>query len=254
MRPSKQFFFRLIANRMRGRNYGTVLDVASAAFRNVALFPADQYVGVDLDLSLVTTGTEAVPGSIGVCCDIRALTDIIPERSVDLVVSTHTLSYVPRIDLVSALQQLINVNSPGGDLLFNLARSNPHFHEMVRLAERSYGAVVTVAYRNRISVAFERANETTNGKYRPGTLSKLVERSKILVAFESLTSRLGFGDHGLVIFSVRVGRDAQTFQITGAIKVSDRVFARRSRFSCTTPSGVKVASVPRPRTTSQRSV
>ncbi|MGN6246689.1 MAG: class I SAM-dependent methyltransferase [Motilibacteraceae bacterium] len=104
---------------------GTVLDVGCGVGdlteRLIELVPQGSVLGVDADPSMVEQAARrARPGLTFAVAPVQDLTAVADDASVDLVVSTACLHWVPAADQPVALAELARVLRPGGTLRIDM--------------------------------------------------------------------------------------------------------------------------------------
>ena len=124
-RPSKTFFFNMLARKLSGFSKGIALDAASANFKNRRLFETEGYVGVDLDAEAVKEGLKKYPDqrNVGIVGDMNAL-GALPAGSFSLVVSTNTLDHLHAREIEPAIAALARLTSSDGMLFLQLSLPN----------------------------------------------------------------------------------------------------------------------------------
>lgn len=154
-RPSKMRFHQLFERDLAGMDSpGVAADIASADLKNAALFDADVYYGVDMDLEALMAGRERHsddPTKTAILADMRD--PVFDVDSLDLIVSSHSLSHLPKSDHRTVVEQFCQYLRPGGTLLLQI-----HYYssEIQNFLNSEFGEVESVAYSNRLSQAFER--------------------------------------------------------------------------------------------------
>ena len=147
----------------KGKEWGA--DICSAEFKNYAYFQTEKYLAVDRR----SEALEAIP--IGVDrdrlvtrqCDIRDL--LIDPASLDLVVSTNTLSHLDPSERVNVVASFIEILKPGGDLLLTIPFvGDAQMHSVDQLLLESFATVKKVRYRNFISNAYELCMNDSKGR------------------------------------------------------------------------------------------
>ena len=73
MRPSKLIFNKEISKFLSINKYNSVLDVASADFKNINLFKSNNYTGIDIDKDLIFEGLRKYPNAKGISGDIMEI-------------------------------------------------------------------------------------------------------------------------------------------------------------------------------------
>ena len=130
MRPSKLIFNKEISKFLDINKYKSVLDVASADFKNINLFKSDNYTGIDIDPDLVSEGLRKYPNAKGISGDIMDIQNLVRQNKYDLCISTHTLSYLTEENILNAVNHLISVNANEGSIIINL-QSNQHLSNKI---------------------------------------------------------------------------------------------------------------------------
>ncbi len=202
MRPSKKIFYKKFNSWLGQRRYNVALDAASADFKNASLISFDKYVGVDLDDEQLERGQQHLyPGAISLKADVRKLDSHVPDYSVDLCISTHTISHLVEADVLDFLSSLAKLNNQGGDLLFNMRNDMFEKLNLHQFLRQQYKQVIIHRYRNVFSRAYEsfRADET--GRFPSET--KLIARisNKLLYLIEKVSTLAGTGDMVFVVCS-----------------------------------------------------
>jgi len=115
VRPSKSFLFDILEKRLKKITHGVGLDAASASFKNRRMFKTDFYYGLDNNLSLLQKGVKQnkLDNILGIYGDLTNL-DLLPNNSIDVVVSTNTLHCLPPDKRIIAIDSLCRLVSPAG--------------------------------------------------------------------------------------------------------------------------------------------
>jgi SAM-dependent methyltransferase len=166
-RPSKTFFYRHFAEDMqqsRGKRWGA--DIACAQFKHYDLFQTEKLLGVDLrpevlaDFS-VRGKQENVHFLIS---DIRQIP--LKDRSLDFLVSTHTLSHIDPEDRLPVLCSFIGALRPDGNLIFNIPCTDRILErEIDEMLTSAFNSVRKIRYRNFISSWYETALSSGDGRF-----------------------------------------------------------------------------------------
>jgi len=158
--PNMILFFRLMRayTRRRVRPGMQVVDVASNDFRTAWLFRGCDYFAGDINPAALEKGIRRRPDPLHhpVCCDIRALP--FGDDHFDIAVSTHTLVHVRRgPDREKALDELIRVLRPGGDLVFNIPWVRSRDPAFSTGLDARFERIAVHHYRRRLVADWERA-------------------------------------------------------------------------------------------------
>jgi hypothetical protein len=212
LRPSKQFFYRTVKQWLSHRSYDVALDAASANFKNAAIIKAEKYIGVDLDAAFLKQGSGNHPNSIPLHADVRKLESHISPGSIDLCISTHTISHLNESDVSNFISSLVNLNKTGGDLLFNIDRESFNRLHLEILLRPHYEKVTIRRYRNVLSRAFESSAEDEIGMFE--STDKVIYKILIKLLFygEKLTTTAGIGDITLVMCRGSLNEQSNEFK------------------------------------------
>ena len=186
-RPSKTFFFNMLARKLSGFSKGIALDAASANFKNRRLFETEGYVGVDLDAEAVKEGLKKYPDqrNVGIVGDMNAL-GALPAGSFSLVVSTNTLDHLHAREIEPAIAALARLTSSDGMLFLQLSLPNLGDNTVSAL-KRTFKSVRVRYYRNKLSNLYEKIFE------RDGELAyHPIASSRPFLALSFLLSRLEY--------------------------------------------------------------
>lgn len=158
-RPSKTFFFNLLARTLSKYEEGAALDAASANFKNRRLFFTERYVGLDVDENALKEGLKKFPDrrNIGIVGDMNAL-GALPAGSFSVVVSTNTLDHLPAREIDSVIASLSRLVSSGGALFLQLSLSNLGENTVAALKE-TWRSVRVRYYKNLLSDSYEKLFE-----------------------------------------------------------------------------------------------
>lgn len=162
-RPSKMRFHQLFERDLSAMgSHGVAADIASSDLKNAPLFDADAYYGVDIDYEALLAGRErhaAEPEMSAVLADMRY--PVFDANSLDLVVSSHSLSHLPEPDHRMVVEQFCRYLRPGGKLLLQIHYNSPEIRDLL---EAEFGEVESVAYSNRLSRAYEQFLADEDGR------------------------------------------------------------------------------------------
>lgn len=203
-RPSKTHLYQLLQRDLSTIDEDAIAaDIASNRFKNSFMFPNDVYFGVDLSSDLLYRGidkykdtqyeTEYIsapvesstiemyrqdgqPRKIAVEGDILD-TNLFPDNSLDVVVSTNTFNHLPETDYLSVVGSFYSYLSRGGDLFFNicvdLLSNEGTVPEIVDFLEDKFHSVDIFGYCNIISALYEELwledgeGNINKSKYKP---------------------------------------------------------------------------------------
>jgi hypothetical protein len=165
LRPSKKLFYKKFKSWSDQRHYDVALDAASSNFKNASFISADIYVGVDMDDEQLERGQQQLyPGAIPLKADVRQLDCHVPNNSVDLCISTHTISHLVEDDVFDFLSSLAKLNKQGGDLIFNMRNEMFEKLELHQFFRLRYKRVIVQRYRNVFSRTYESFREVVRMK------------------------------------------------------------------------------------------
>ena len=174
MRPSKLIFNKEISKFLDINKYKSVLDVASADFKNINLFKSDNYTGIDIDPDLISEGLRKYPNAKGISGDIMDIQNLVRQNKYDLCISTHTLSYLTEENILNAVNHLISVNANEGSIIINL-QSNQHLsNKILDLFKENYQNYYHVRYQNLYTRYIEKLFENSLGVFNPGKIGRLI--------------------------------------------------------------------------------
>ena len=189
MRPSKLIFNKEISKFLDINKYKSVLDVASADFKNINLFKSDNYTGIDIDPDLVSEGLRKYPNAKGISGDIMDIQNLVRQNKYDLCISTHTLSYLTEENILNAVNHLISVNANEGSIIINL-QSNQHLsNKILDLFKENYQNYYHVRYQNLYTRYIEKLFENSLGVFNPGKIGRLIIKISLAYYLESITSK-----------------------------------------------------------------
>ena len=200
MRPSKLIFNKEISKFLDINKYKSVLDVASADFKNINLFKSDNYTGIDIDPDLISEGLRKYPNAKGISGDIMDIQNLVRQNKYDLCISTHTLSYLTEENILNAVNHLISVNANEGSIIINL-QSNQHLsNKILDLFKENYQNYYHVRYQNLYTRYIEKLFENSLGVFNPGKIGRLIVKISLAYYLESLTSRYNFTGNSYIFF------------------------------------------------------
>lgn len=148
--PNKIRFFKEV-NKYTARRLRPgmkMLDIASNDFRYAPLFRDVEYVGADLEESLVAKGRRIYPDGkhLPVCCNASRLP--FAGNAFDLVVSTHTLVHISKKrDVHSAVEEFVRVLKPDGDLIMSIPDRPAKLKIMNEVIAGQFESITHVRYR-----------------------------------------------------------------------------------------------------------
>lgn len=231
-RPSKTYFHELFDR--DARQYSRcerTADVATAEMKNADLFSSEVYYGVDISGDRLKRGLEAFDDQTtdfveeavsseelvahtdaedqmyaAVHGDMR--TDLFPDRSLDLVASTHTLYHLPEEDREQAVQNLCDWLRPNGTLLLQLSDES-YTDGLDEILEEQFTHVDVISYRNLFSKLYESFAGKSDGS----------------CTFASADSEFG---EILMLFATRCLLPLERSSFTGGDNAYVRCFGRRS--------------------------
>jgi len=155
VRPSKSFLFDILEKRLKKITHGVGLDAASASFKNRRMFKTDFYYGLDNNLSLLQKGAiqNKLDNILGIYGDLTNL-DLLPNNSIDVVVSTHTLHCLPPDKRIIAIDNLCRLVSPAGYFFCELP-IDKDLGKMMAIIKARFNSVKIIYYRNIFSRLYE---------------------------------------------------------------------------------------------------
>ena len=155
VRPSKSFLFDILEKRLKKITHGVGLDAASASFKNRRMFKTDFYYGLDNNLSLLQKGVKQnkLDNILGIYGDLTNL-DLLPNNSIDVVVSTNTLYCLPLNKRIIAIDNLCRLVSPEGYFFCQLTLNND-FKREIDIIKTKFDNVKIIYYCNIFSRAYE---------------------------------------------------------------------------------------------------
>lgn len=162
-RPSKAYFYELFHRDMEqfaGAEVGA--DIAAATCKNLPCFRTKKYIAVDIDQQRLRQGIEKyrgrddLPEAVPICADIREVDRHLAPRSVDVVVSTHTLHHLPASDRLPAVRLLTTLVRPGGSLILQMCETTDlTVRDVAAILEPEFSDLRIRRYRNAVSRAYE---------------------------------------------------------------------------------------------------
>ncbi len=228
-RPSKNFIFPVLQKELSKIKSGVGLDAASAGMKNRHMFKTDVYIGLDIDRASLEIGLKKYPDSktLGLHADIANL-DAVAGNSIDVVVSTNTLNYLPPQRRLRAISGLSRITTPQGNFICELSLSDD-FGEELKLLENNFNYVKKIYYRNFISFIYERFFEQNGylGSHPIANLLPFRIFSWFLSRLEYLTcSFRSQNRHVLLICKNKKTTDQRReFNFENLQKISDRLYS-----------------------------
>ncbi|MFH0804159.1 MAG: methyltransferase domain-containing protein [Candidatus Zambryskibacteria bacterium] len=231
IRPSKNFIFPVLQKELSKIKGKIGLDAASAGMKNRHMFKTDMYIGLDIDRASLKIGLKKYPDSktIGLHADVANL-DTVTGNSIDIVVSTNTLNYLPSQRRLRAIAGLSRITAPEGNFICELSLS-ADFNEELKLFSNNFNSVKKIYYRNIISCLYERFFERNGhdnlGSHPIAGLLPFRIFSWFLSRFEYLTcSFRSLNRHALLICkNKKTTNQKQEFDFENLQKVSDRFYS-----------------------------
>jgi len=227
-RPSKCFLFDVLEKKLSKITAGIGLDAASAGFKNRRMFKTEKYYGLDIDLTALEKGLQKYSSSntFGVSCDLERL-DLLPENSVDILVSTNTLYCLTLDKRVKAIQHICRLASPSGYLFCQLS-VDEELGEALKIFEENFKDIKKIYYGNYVGRAYESFFKRRGA---PGLHPLASARPFRLLAwlisrFEYLTCRFRkINKHVLVICSGKKDQgNANKFDLSNLPLIQDRLY------------------------------
>lgn len=162
IRPSKNFFFPILAKEIAKTTSGIGLDAGCADMKNRPMFKTNFYVGLDLDLALLEIGKGKYPEAFRLWRNLSVPIQC-PSGSFDLVVCTNTLYlFAPYLHpkngyTLSTRNAIINnlVDVTRETLILEMPRAEPIPYALFQ----DFHSVKKIYYKNFLSLAYEKLFE-----------------------------------------------------------------------------------------------
>lgn len=168
LHPAKTFLHSRLIDDIRtySDDVGVAADISSSHFANAEYFRSDQYIGVDIDRGRLRKGKAEFAESTyaAIQSDIRQ--PMFQAGSVEMVVSTHTLSHIDPDEHLWVVGLFVQYLAPGGCLLLQIAESSPTVEIEARLNE-SFETVERMNYYNGFTRLFRRWQSDEDEWYDP---------------------------------------------------------------------------------------
>ena len=207
MRPGKLLFYNEISKFLNITEYNSVLDAASADFKNINLFLSKNYTGIDINPSLIRDGLKKYPTATGISGDILNTCDLVGQKKYDLCISTHTLSHLSGENILKAITQLIKVNANNGSIIFNI-QSHQHLSKnILDLLSENYNNYYYVRYQNLYSRLLEFFFENSQGVFVPGIAGRLLIKISLAYYIEKITSKYNITGNSYLFFGKGLNSD-----------------------------------------------
>jgi hypothetical protein len=229
IRPSKNFIFPVLQKELSKIKGKIGLDAASAGMKNRHMFKTNMYIGLDIDRTSLEIGLKKYPDSktFGLYTDIANL-DAVTKNSVDIVVSTNTLDYLPLQKRLRAIAGLSRITTPEGSLVCELSLS-ANFDEELKLLENNFNSVKKIYYKNFISYVYEHLFEKDGylGSHPIAGFMPFRILSWLLSRLEYLTCSFRIQNHHalLICKNKKTTDQRQEFDFENLQKISDRLYS-----------------------------
>lgn len=229
VRPSKTFLFNYLEKKLSRLNLAIGLDAACADFKNRRLFKTDKYFGLDINSSALKKGLRIYnsANTFGILCDLEKL-DLLPADSVDVIVSTNTLYFLPMEKRIKAIQHLFRLTAPSGYLFCQLP-VDEELGEVLEILEKKFKNVKKVYFRNPLSRAYESIFKK-NGIFGSHPIMEarpfrffawLISLSEYLTSgFSSLNEQVF-----IVCSDKNSGGERNDFNLSKIAKIEDRLYS-----------------------------
>lgn len=227
IRPSKCFLFDVLERQLSRVRGGVGLDIGSSDFKNRKMFCTEKYFGFDIDEKRVRDGLTRYPdgNTCGIVADASRI-DILPEGSIEAVVSTNTLYALSEGKRVQAVQYACYITSPQGILIIDVPVDSA-FQEIVRTVEAGFAKIELYYYRNIISRTYEKIFERNGDLGSHPIAGKRPFRlfSWILSRMEFLTTRIpSKKKYALIIAAGKKNKTKNSFSLSGCEEISPRLY------------------------------
>jgi SAM-dependent methyltransferase len=198
-------------------------DIAAKDFFNEILFPNLVYIGVDIEADRLQKGLAKLdknacktefqtaplskddiqrykradePHRVGVCGDILECS-LFPPDSLDVVVSTNTLSHLPESDYPRVVESFCTYLRPGGNLYFNVSAnlvSEQTVEKVVSIVNDRFQLVDKVAYNTGISKSYDKPVVENDDGYASLSANGAIRYTQYAISlFLSMVESLGLG-------------------------------------------------------------
>ena len=204
-RPSKNFMYRFIYNKIRQTSLSgkVVGDLACNDCRNIKFFEKNEisYWGFDYDKNILKGAIEKSPDLNCVSCNL--LTDELPSSIFDLVICTETIEHFGNQEnKLKGVKNILTTLRSNAKFMINV-----HGHEenemIGALLSKKFKKIEKLPYRNFISQRYERLFEVEGHISIPKTNFKLILHFVInwfLVCIEYLASYFKIKQSACVYF------------------------------------------------------
>lgn len=210
LRPSKITFRKIFKFcLLKLENYETVLDFACADAKHQVFFRGKLYTGADVNPAAIETNKIKFADQENVDfiqSDLLNLSNQIADKKFDLVVSTHTLSWLNEEQKIIAISNLQSLVKPGGHMVLQCAGNEV---DLTPEPRKSFERMDIFPYRNFLTRWFESFASWFFGTNHVGGIgntvhhpfSSLLIRPLRLLSFSlSLIDRYAGPDHHVVLF------------------------------------------------------
>lgn len=194
LHPARTFLHTILIDDIRTYSDSVEIaaDISSSEFANTEYFRSDQYIGVDIDRSRLREGKAEfndAPEYAAIQADIRR--PLFQANSIDMVVSTHTLSHLDPDEHLPVVDLFVEYLKPGGCLLIQLADGSPSDEIESRLNE-SFDTVERTDYYNTFTRSFRKWHSDEDEYYNPTMTGWRRYFNAAAIVTLSLLERLGW--------------------------------------------------------------
>ncbi|MBT5715611.1 MAG: class I SAM-dependent methyltransferase [Opitutae bacterium] len=210
LRPSKLTFRRIFKSCLSAIDkYETVLDFACADAKHQVYFREKSYFGADVNPAAIDANKLKFADQEKVKffhSDLLDLSQEIVDFKFDLVVSTHTLSWLSDEKKILAIENLVSLVEPGGSLLLQCAGNEV---DLTPEPRKSFERMDIFPYRNFLTRWFESAASWFFGTKHVGGIGITVHHPcsflfliplRVLSLVFSFMDRYAGTDHHVVLF------------------------------------------------------
>ena len=228
IRPSKIFLFSKLKHLLHELRGNIGLDAGCANLKNRRMFQTKLYYGLDRNLDLLRAGLAKYNDgqTFGIYADMAKL-DVLPDNSVDVLVTTNTLNHLNPDDRKLAIKHLCRLAKSHGHFLCEMSLDQD-FDALAKMIKSYFENSDVIYYRNALSRfyegIFERDGDLSThpiaGRRPFRLLAWLISRLEYLTCFWRVGNR-----HALIVCSGKIVKSSdEAFVLSGLPFIEPRIY------------------------------